>query len=69
MSVVECNRYRPRKVDTKRWLALYRMRNGTRSRRALVDRLRRVLYPRARKAGPTFPSIRPSRPDLPRFAV
>lgn len=69
MNIVERNRYKPRRVDARRWLALYRMRNGTGSRRALVNRLRRVLYPRARKAGLTFPSIRPSRPDLPRFAV
>ena len=37
------------------------------TRRSLISRLRRSLYPRARKAGPTFPSIRPSSPDLPKF--
>lgn len=57
----------PRRVDVKRMMAQYRMRVGFRSRRGLVNRLRKVTYPRARKAGPVYPSIRPSRPDLPKF--
>ncbi len=56
------------KTQQKRMLALYWMRQGHKpSRRGLINRLRRVMYPRARKAGPSFPSIRPSRPDIPKF--
>lgn len=55
------------RTESNRWVALYwakRRRKPT--RRGLVNRLRRVMYPKARKAGPTYPSIRPSRPDLPK---
>lgn len=56
------------KHQQKRMVALYWMRLGHRqSKRGLVNRLRRVTYPRARKSGPSFPSIRPSRPDIPKF--
>jgi len=39
------------------------------TRRGLVNRLRRIMFPRARKAGPTFPSIRPSSPRFPKVMV
>lgn len=57
-------------MTERKWmLALYWMRLGHKpSRRGLVNRFRKVTYPRARKAGPSFPSIRPSRPDIGRFA-
>lgn len=56
------------KTQQKRILALYWMRLGHKpSRRGLINRLRRVAYPRARKCGSSFPSIRPSRPDVPKF--
>lgn len=64
--IVERSRHRMRVTDKNRWLALYlyRVRYGARPRRGLVNRLRRVMFPRARKAGPTFPSIRPSAPPM-----
>lgn len=62
--IVLRSQHRVRVTDRNRWLALYRMRNGARSRRGLVNRLRRVMFPKARKAGPTFPSIRPSAPPM-----
>lgn len=62
--IVERSQYKMRATDRNRWLALYRMRNGARSRRGLVNRLRRVMFPRARKAGRMFPSIRPSAPPM-----
>lgn len=55
-------------TERKRMVARYWMKKGPqRSQRSLVNRLRRVTYPRARRAGPSFPSIRPSRPDIPKF--
>lgn len=55
-----------RKVALARyWMRVRNRRNYM--RRGLSNRLRRVMFPRARKAGPTFPSRMPSRPDLPKF--
>lgn len=62
--MIEHVRYRPRATDKKRMLANYWMRNRRSNRRGLVNRLRRIMFPNARKAGPTFPSIRPSRPSI-----
>lgn len=53
------------RVQRNRLLALFRMTKKPR-RRSLLHRLRKVMYPRARKTGPVFPSIRPSRPNLQR---
>ena len=58
--------HRPLIVTQKRWLALYLVRHR-RSRRGLRNRLRKVMFPRARKAGQIYPSIRPSSPDIPRL--
>jgi hypothetical protein len=55
-------------TERKRAVAAYWQRWRRKpTRRGLVNRLRRVMFPRARKAGPTYPSIRPSRADLPKF--
>lgn len=61
--------YRPRKTDLNRMLNAFLLRtHRTRKRgRGLVNRLRKVMYPRARKAGPVYPSIRPSRPEFPKI--
>ena len=56
------------RTESKRMLAQYWMRRRRKpTQRGLVNRLRKVMYPKARKAGPTFPSIRPSSPDIPKF--
>lgn len=56
------------RVYKNRVLAAYWMRQRRKPRRrSLLSRLRKVMYPNARKAGPVYPSIRPSRPDLPKF--
>lgn len=56
-------------TQRNRLYALYwlRLRHKP-SKRGLVNRFRKVTYPRARMAGPSFPSIRPSRPDIGKFA-
>jgi hypothetical protein len=59
----------PPRTHQKRALAAYWIRRRQApTRRSLINHYRLSLYPRARKAGPKFPSIRPSGPNLPRVA-
>lgn len=60
--------YRPRETDRRRMIAMYFLRHKLCKRgRGLIDRMRKVMYPRARKDGPVYPSFRPSRPNLPKI--